>query len=440
MKVKKRKTQTKKNSAETAIFQLNFNKEHFKTEKSVKTWLAENQITGYTITDSDKDGEYIVKSKTVNEDHLADCKEIMLDGDFVSAFVGEVNATTRKSAITADEDAPKDKPEDGDDADAGQEGNSSDDDGSDDDAGDDTSDDDDDTSDDDQSGDDEDSGGDDAEDTSEDDDDAGDDEGADDQSDDDDDAGNDDEGDSADDDQDDEDEPKAKRGPFFEPGDDGDRFAQNVKRMRAKGHIVKSVDRFVKKYDGYAAYISGSDTLKGVLSDGLTSDGVPPGMSEVFSAIYRSISNTLKSSKQVEKDVTVIGSELVDTVVALHETWKKLLKDGTPAQKSAAKKYFKAVEAAAAQEDFANTRKSTEDDIDDRVAKAVAKAVAPLNEQITKANAELAKVKKGVRTRKSFGTDDSNLTSSKVRMSKEEEEDEAWIAERSQKGLLGAFS
>lgn len=252
--------------------------------------------------------------------------------------------------------------------------------------------------------------------------------------------------------------------PGHEPGTAGKYRIQ--RRMEEGCHPLEAVDQCIQKFDGYSVYLSGGMTLKEVLEDGL-SDGIPPGVSEVFQSLYKAVGNTLKSAKsdEISTEINTISTEFTEAVVALHGVWKGLLKNGTNAQKKHAKKWMLDMESHGGVAEFnsksvaqmkkragANTTATVtktkkrapvttveQPDVAALVAEAVAKQVAPVQKQLDAANARIKQLSKPIMSRKGLGSDDLEHANDAetLRMQKEAEDDEAFLRERSRKAMFG---
>lgn len=448
---------------EIEVFAISFAKSAYKTKAQVESWLKKNQWTDYKIEENEETGEWKVTSKSAkaNAEDGFDLKEVPLDNDgIISALVGVKGEKLGKAAMVskAGEDEGGEKSGDEDEAPADENGDEDGDTSDDDDGSEDDDDDDDGSSGDDDADEDED------DDASEDDDDA--------EDDDDDDDGEDlgpeydkDDTTAADDEAGDPegyrrkkpsrggesieekeaDEPHAAdlpgqsisqtgRGkPGFEPGNPG-KYRLNKRKAEGRNPLP-AVDKFIRKFDYYGLYLSGGKSLSEVISDGSV-DGIPPGVSEVFSSLMKAVGNVLKDGENVEKDIGAIGGEFTEAVVALHGLWAKLAKKGTKEQKAAAKKYFEEVKDL---QTFAtNSTKSNASGLAEIVEKAVAKAVSPLEETIDKQNALIAKLKKGTPVKRGADNDDvERELSEEARIKQEEDEDAKFILQRNQKSIFG---
>jgi hypothetical protein len=424
-----------------SVHTLAFQKTAFKEEAEVVAWLKKNQWTDYKI--EDVSGEWKVTSKSAKTEDEFDLHEIALDADGnISALVAKASEKLGKSALSSKSEGEEEEGKEPA-ADEGTGDDAGDDEGSEDDADDEGSDD----------GDEDEGGADDT--TSEDDaDDEGDDDAEGDSDEEDDDDGEEDpegygdrEGadgsDSIRNKEKHEPKPKdlpgqgttatGKGKPGHEPGDPG---KYRITRRKKNGkNPLRSVDQYVRKFDGYGVYLSGGQSLAEVLKDGMT-DGIPPGVGEIFQSLYKAIGNTLKSSNgNVSAEVGAISGEFTEAVVAIHDVWKALLKDGDKAQKAAAKKYFASLEADL--QTSATSKKSETADIE----AIVAKAIAPVTDQLATANKELARLKKGIPSRRSGDNDDDAETirqkSEEQQAQEEADDDAAYLRQRQNKSIFG---
>lgn len=195
-------------------------------------------------------------------------------------------------------------------------------------------------------------------------------------------------------------------------------------------HSNPAIDGLIRKFDSYNVYLSGGKSLKDVLIDGMQ-DGVPPGTIEIMNGVYKSVGNVMKDDDpDLPSSINVIAKEFAETIIAVHETWKKLLSTGTKAQKAAAKAYF-----AEAADDLFTAATGT--DTKALIDAAVAKAVKPFVRQADKGE-RTDELRRDVPMRKSLGTDDL-LTPSKKRSKREEDEDDDRWMQDTQRKSLGAF-
>lgn len=102
----------------------------------------------------------------------------------------------------------------------------------------------------------------------------------------------------------------------------------------------------VAKYDWWGAYTSGSDSLMGVLKDGMDYDNVPPGMDDVMMAAYITIGNVLSDDTDSATKLSALkqmGNELAVLTVGLFELFEGATEDSTkslkPSVRKAAKKF-----------------------------------------------------------------------------------------------------
>lgn len=92
------------------------------------------------------------------------------------------------------------------------------------------------------------------------------------------------------------------------------------------GTEVKSVER-VCKFDYWGAYMSGENSLEGVMKDGMK-DGVPPGFDEIMISMSVAVSNTLTSSAENSSKkalLDTIGTEFADVVYNVYEVFNKTM-------------------------------------------------------------------------------------------------------------------
>lgn len=172
------------------------------------------------------------------------------------------------------------------------------------------------------------------------------------------------------------------------------------------------------KYDFWAAYMSNEGSLMGVLKDGIDYDGLPPGCDEIISAVFYSTGNVLSGSEDIaEKKAKLaqIGEDYAALTIGLFELFNQATEDS---QKSAnvERKAKAAAFVASFSESVTRAAKgeapvlgdnvikdavtvdiadaNTGDEDDDKLAKLIGKAMAPLLETIDSLNGEINDIKK----------------------------------------------
>jgi hypothetical protein len=182
---------------------------------------------------------------------------------------------------------------------------------------------------------------------------------------------------------------------------------------------VEPVLELAEKYDWWGAYTSGSDSLLGVLKDGMDYDNVPPGMEDVMMAMYTTIGNVLsddgKSSSEKLSTLKQAGEELAALTVGLFDLFSQATEDASkslkPSVRKSAKKFadsFAESVARLAEGDFSNIvnvdngedasakRKSASNEADD-IGPAGRAIIKTLEKRLDKLSGELAATNKTLR-------------------------------------------
>lgn len=127
-------------------------------------------------------------------------------------------------------------------------------------------------------------------------------------------------------------------------GDDGDEDedSDNVLGIPIN-HDPQLLD--VKKYDWYGSYLSGNDSLVGVLKDGLSYDALPPGLDEVNFAMLTAAGNILGGDDDdaVKKSkLDQLGAEFSTFTFGLYGVFSQATEDATKSTSSKRRKAAKA--------------------------------------------------------------------------------------------------
>lgn len=107
---------------------------------------------------------------------------------------------------------------------------------------------------------------------------------------------------------------------------------------------IEPVLELAEKYDFWGAYTSGSDSLMGVLKDGMTYDNVPPGMEDVMMAAFTTIGNVLSNdtdSATKLNSLKQMGDELATITVGLFDLFSQATEDATKSLKPGVRKSAK---------------------------------------------------------------------------------------------------
>lgn len=246
---------------------------------------------------------------------------------------------------------------------------------------------------------------------------------------------------------------------------DGKSTAKGAKAPAAKsGNATDTVLAFpAQKYDWWAGYMSDEGNLFGVLKDGIDYDGLPPGMDEVMQAVFTSAGNVFSSSDDnatKETMIKQIGEDMSGLMFGLYQMFEKATDDATKSanseRRAKAAKFVETFSASVtraakaewpvdvnvsiADEDEEETppAKKTkalvvpdtgldEEAISRIVGAAVAKAVAPVNEQVTALRAENEALQTQMSRSSRLRSDQSIIDNL---ASEDDEEEETAVAKR----------
>lgn len=102
----------------------------------------------------------------------------------------------------------------------------------------------------------------------------------------------------------------------------------------------------VSKYDLWSAYMASDTELAGVIRSGM-SDGMPPGVDNVFSAAFVAMANTLKSDMKYNKKkdaIKKVAEDMATIVTMTYDAYSELLDKNTDAAKKFVGEYDSFIE------------------------------------------------------------------------------------------------
>lgn len=173
---------------------------------------------------------------------------------------------------------------------------------------------------------------------------------------------------------------------------------------------VSPVLELSEKYDWWGAYSSGEDSLLGVLKDGMNYDNVPPGMEDVMMAAYITIGNVLSNDDTSANKLNALkqmGNELATITVGLFDLFSQATDDATKSLKPTVRKSAKAFSTSFAESvmRMAEGDLSVIANVDNEAAPAAsvkevaAAATVALPKELTDTLAGIAKGLKGITAR-----------------------------------------
>lgn len=124
----------------------------------------------------------------------------------------------------------------------------------------------------------------------------------------------------------------------FKDGETSKKAAEVKKAAAEVVEVAKetSTPEFLKKYDGWSAYLSGATSIEDVMKAGLESSPTPPGFYEVFDAMYIAMDNSLKAGNAEE--LAKIGASAGTIISKLSELFVSLVGSGDKSKKEVAQK------------------------------------------------------------------------------------------------------